>query len=252
MSELPARIHSSAPVAAPFSVGWLYLARSIGHPSGVSALAVGLWLGAWIGGVTGSLLGLLSSLALLATASRWEYVRRLIDAHQAEREHRRRSMERDRRLAAAGPLRRAEFAELAKLVDEIDAEHPDDSKRFELQELLDYYVGLAVSHQRLVEAVQRADRSPLWEAGTARGSVELLPTTRHRKDILSRRLQHRDQCRTRAVELAEELDAISEFIHLVCEVVSCPVLDPGGQQELERRLWELEVHESALRQVSAA
>jgi hypothetical protein len=252
MSELTACTSSSSPAATPFSVGCLYLARSAVHPSGVSALAVGIWLGAWIGGVTGSLLGLVGGLVLIATASRWSAVRRLIDSHQAERERRRRSLERERRLIHAGPLRRAEFAELDKLADDIEADHPADARRFELQELLDHYVTMAVAHQRLVEAVQRADRAPLWEAATARTAIEQLPTSRHRKEILTRRLQHRDECRNRAVQLAEELDAMSEFIHLVSEVASCPTVEPNAQQELERRLWELEAHELAMRQLTAA
>ncbi len=252
VSDLPARSRSSVPDAAPGSSGWLYLARAAAHPSGVTVLLVGVCAGALAGGITGTLSGLVGALALVAAAARWPAFRGLIASHLVERERRRRTDEREVRLAVAGPLRRAEFAELSVMVDEIEGADADRVDRFELQQLLDYYVELAVYHQRLVEAVQRADRAPLWEAATARSCIDLVPASKQRRDILARRLQHRDECRTRAAQRAEELDAIAEFVHLVSEVTSCPSLDPGAEQELERRLWELEAQESALRQLSAA
>jgi hypothetical protein len=252
MSELPVRSRSSALVEAPDSIGLLYFGRAAAHPSGVTALVFGLCLGAWIGGIAGTALGLLGGLVVVAVAAGSPGVRRLIDIHLAERERSRRALERERRLSIAGPLRRAEFGELSALVDEIERAHADRIERFELQELLDDYVELAVHHQRLIEAVQRADRAPLWQAATARASADLTPASKQRQEILARRLQHRDQCRTRATQRAEELDAIAEFIHLVSEITSCPCLDPGAHQELERRMWELDAQQTALRQLSAA
>jgi hypothetical protein len=251
MSDLPARFHASTS-PAPATVGKNYLSGAFAHPSGVTALMVGLCMGAWLGGLVGAFIGLLSGLALVAGSSRLAAVRRLIDGYRAERQRRRRTAARERRLALAGPVRRAEFAELTARVDEIERDHAAEVDRFDLQELLDCYVDLAVSHQRLIEAVQRADRAPLWEAATSPGRAEAGAASRQRRQILARRLRHRDECRTRAQERAEELDAIAEFIQLVGELTTCPSVDGAAPQEIERRLWELEAQESALRQLSAA
>jgi hypothetical protein len=256
MSELALRSsvqEASAPsVASSRCDGLVYLGRAIAHPSGTMSLFLGICLGTWLGGAVGLLVGLLSSLGLVAAAARWQVVRRLLDSHVVARERRRRDFERERRLELAGPLRRAEFAELSCLVEEIEDRDQAQAKRLELQELLDYYVQLALAHQRLVEAVQRGDRAPLWEAGAVRNGCALAATSRQRQDILARRIQHRDECRNRAAMLADELDSIAEFLHLVSEVVTCPLGEPGLHRELERRLWELEAQENALRQLNAA
>lgn len=251
MSDLPARFHVSTS-AAPATVGASYLSGALAHPSGVTVLLVGLCMGAWLGGVVGAVIGLIGGLGLVAGSSRLPSVRRLIDGYRAERERRRRTAARERRLALAGPVRRAEFAEMTARVDEIERDHAAEVERFELQELLDCYVDLAISHQRLIEAVQRADRAPLWEAAASPGRAETGAAGRQRRQILARRLRHRDECRARAAERAEELDAIAEFVQLVGELTTCPPVDAAAPQEIERRLWELEAQESALRQLSAA
>lgn len=224
----------------------------VGHPTGLVAFVVCVCLGAWLGGAVGVIAGTVGILGLAAAAARWPAVHRLIDRHQDARMKKERALERDRRLQRAGPLRRAEFAELQGMVGEIEGSSPGQAERFELQELLDYYIRLALSHQLLVEGVQRADRAPLWEAGTVRPRADGVSTSRQRHEILTRRIEHRDRCRARAARLAEELDAVAEFVHLVSEVTSCPLLDEGAERELERRLWELEAQESAMRQLSAA
>ena len=250
MSELPARSRR-APLPSPSS-GWTYVGRAVCHPAATMLLFLGLFLGAWTGGAPGLLFGVIGGLALAASGSRLPACRRLLDEHVEARARRQRDVERERRLQRAGPLRRAEFAELTDLVDEIECSDSAQAERFELQGLLDYFVNLALSHQRLVEVMRRAERAPLWEAGVARMHDDIVEASRQRQDILLRRIHHRDECRTRAARMADELDAVSEFLHLVSEVTSCPVQSDGDQGELERRLWELEVQESALRQLSAA
>lgn len=245
-----AQISSSVP--APLGDGWAYLGRAMTHPSGTMALFLGICLGIWIGGPLGLLIGLLGGLGLVAGSARAPAVRRLLDCYRDARERRHRDAERDRRLLMAGPLRRAEFAELSRVVEEVEDSNPAQAARLELQDLLDYYVALAIAHQRMVEAVQRADRAPLWESGVARGRTEAGGTSRQRQEILARRVRHRDECRTRAAQLADELDGIAEFLHLVREMTTCPVLEPSPSRELERRMWELEAQETALRQLDAA
>ena len=256
MSELAASSSEPSPtcssVPAPLGDSWTYLGRAVTHPSGTMALFLGICVGAWIGGAVGLLFGLLGSFGLVASGARWPAVRRLLESHVEARERRRRDLERERRLSLAGALRRSEFAELNVLVEDIEDQDAGQAERLELQDLLDYYIALAVAHQRMVEAVQRADRAPLWEAGAARIRAEPIGTSRQRQEILARRVQHRDACRTRAAQLADELDAVAEFLHLVSEMTGCPLVEAGVDRELERRLWELEAQESALRQLDAA
>ena len=256
MSELAAPSSEPVPtpssVPAPFTDGWTYLGRAVTHPSGTMVLFLGACVGTWLAGALGLLIGLFGTFGLVATAARSPVVRSMLDSHQLARERRRRDLEREQKLQGAGPLRRAQFAELSPIVEEIEDQDPGQAERLELQELLDYYIAIAIGHQRMVEAVLRADRAPLWEAGAARIRAEVIGTTRQRQEILARRVQHRDACRNRAAQLADELDAIAEFLHLVHEVSTCPLLEAGVHRELERRLWELEVHETAMRQLDAA
>ncbi len=254
MSELAAPPTSEpvTSVPAPFADGWTYLGRAVTHPSGTMVLFLGICIGTWIGGPLGLVIGLLGSLGLVASGARSPAFRSILDSHLVARERRRRDLERERRLLLAGPLRRAQFAELSALVEEIEDHDAGQAERLELQDLLEYYIAIAIGHQRMVEAVQRADRAPLWEAGAARIRAEVIGTSRQRQDILARRVRHRDACRNRAAQLADELDAIAEFLHLVNEMSSCPLLEAGVHRELERRLWELEAQESAMRQLDAA
>jgi hypothetical protein len=246
-------VPTSSSVPAPFTDGWTYLGRAVTHPSGTMVLFLGVCAGVWMGGALGLLIGLLGSLGLVASGARWPAVRTMLDSHQVARERRRRDLERERRLLQAGPLRRAQFAEVSALVEEIEDQDACGAERLELQELLEYYIAIAIGHQRMVDAVQRADRASLWEAGAARTTrAEVISTSRQRQEILARRVQHRDECRSRAAQLADELDAISEFVHLVHETTTCPLIEAGLHRELERRLWELEALASALRQLDAA
>jgi len=249
-SREPAQTFSS--VSAPFAGGWTYVGRAVTHPSGTMALFLGVCIGTWVGGALGLLIGLLGSLGLVASGARWPAVRGMLDSHQVARERRRRDVGREQKLLLAGPLRRAQFAELNAMVEEIEDNDAGQALRLELQELLDYYIAIAIAHQRMVDAVQRADRAPLWEAGAARIRAEVIGTNRQRQEILARRVRHRDACRNRAAQLTDELDAIAEFLHLVNEMSGCPLLEAGAHRELERRMWELEAEESALRQLDAA
>jgi hypothetical protein len=258
MTELVARssepAEPDAPLAESGGDGWIYLGRAAVHPTGAMALLLGICLGALLGGALGVTMGLIGSIGLMVAAVGSARFRKLLDSHMAARERGRRLLEREHRLRLASPLRRAEFADLCCLVEEIEAGDAARAARLELEALLDHYVELAIAHNRMVEAVQRADRAPLWEAGAARTVVDLAatPTTHHRQDILARRLQHRDECRNRATILADELDAVAEFVQLVSELISCPMLDVDLHREIERRLWELQAQESALRQLDAA
>ena len=45
--------------------------------------------------------------------------------------------------------------------------------------------------------------------------------------------------------------ALSELIRLVAQRVACPALDPDLDREIDRRLWELDEVETALKQLSA-
>src|SRR5690606_35182194 len=119
--------------------------------------------------------------------------------------------------------------------------------RFELQDLLDHFVRLSLHHQRCLDAVRIS------------GSHDLPPTisfsdgarSKRRREIMARRMRHREECLQRVDRLADELDAIDELVRLVAQRVACPALEPDLEREIERRLWEIDEVEAALRQLSA-
>jgi hypothetical protein len=68
---------------------------------------------------------------------------------------------------------------------------------------------------------------------------------------MARRLRHRDECIRRIERLADELEAVDELVRLCAQRVACPAVDAELDREIERRLWELDEVDDALRQLSA-
>ena len=114
-------------------------------------------------------------------------------------------------------------------------------------DLLDHFVRLSLHHQRCLEAVRLAGAHdlpqtiPIGEASRSK----------RRREIMARRLRHREECLQRVDRLADEIDAVDELVRLVAQRVACPALEPDLEREIERRLWELDEVEAALRQLSA-
>ena len=186
-------------------------------------------------------------IGIAALTSQSTSIRRHLDAQAALRERCRREAHRLRQLRPTGPVRQQQYIELRDLVEQIERGDPDEAKRFELQDLLDHFVRLSLQHQRCLEAVRLAGSHDI----PAAISISDASRSKRRREIVARRLRHREECLQRVDRLADEIDAVDELVRLVAQRVACPAVDADLEREVERRLWELDEVEAALRQLSA-
>jgi hypothetical protein len=198
-------------------------------------------------GIYGAMLALLAVLGIAALVSQSRMVRRHLDAQGVLRERCRREAHRLKQLRPTGPVRQQQYIELRDLVEQVERTDAAEASRFELQDLLDHFVRLALDHQRCLEAVRLAGGHDL----PSTISIAEASRSKRRREIMARRLRHRDECLQRVERLADELDAVDELVRLVAQRVACPPLEPDLEREIERRLWELDEVEAALRQLSA-
>jgi hypothetical protein len=77
------------------------------------------------------------------------------------------------------------------------------------------------------------------------------PRSRRRREILQRRILHRDSCTQQMERLSDELAATDELIRLIAQRIASPELDGDLAHEIDRRLWELDEVDAALHQLSA-
>jgi len=204
-------------------------------------------LGLGYAGVVGAVVATLAVLALGANAARYRAVRKYIDGQANLQALARRDCQRLKLLRPTGAVRVQHYHELRVLVDEIERLDPAEAARFELQDLLDHWVRLAVTHQRCVDSLRLSGANALPSV------PPVCDTTRskRRRDILQRRIQHRDECVRRMEKLADELEGIDELVRLVAQRTACPNLDADLDREIDRRLWELDEVDAALDQLSA-
>ena len=122
-----------------------------------------------------------------------------------------------------------------------------EAQRFELQDLLDHFVRLAVSHQRCIDALR------LSGADSLPAVVPTVDTGRssRRNDLVQRRIRHRDQCVRRMAQITDEIEGIDQLVRLVAQRTATPVLEVELDREIDRRLWELDEVDAALHQLSA-
>jgi hypothetical protein len=204
-------------------------------------------IGLGYAGVLGAALAIACVLGLGANAARYPRVRAYIDGQVRNRARAARERRRLKQLRPIGATRLEQYNELRALVEEIERIDEAEAKRFELQDLLDHYIKLAIDCRRCGDALQLA------------GGAVALPTTqiaesarsRRRRDILQRRIRHRESCTRWMERLSDELAATDELIRLIAQRVASPVLDDDLDRELDRRLWELDEIDAALHQLSA-
>lgn len=232
---------------APSSTGLQYIGGAVGSPVAVAAAVFAACAGLGFAGLAGALAALVAVMGLAALAAQSTAIRRLLDAQAQLRERCRREAHRLKQLRPTGPVRQQQYIELRDLVEQIEETDAAEAARFELQDLLDHFVHLSLAHQRCLEAVRLA------------GGLELPPTLslgdaaryKRRREIMARRLRHREECLQRVDRLADEIDAADELVRLVAQRVACPAVEPDLEREVERRLWELDEVEAALKQLSA-
>ncbi|HSK02868.1 MAG TPA: hypothetical protein VK932_16565 [Kofleriaceae bacterium] len=224
-----------------------YLGGAVGSPVCVATAVFAACAGLGFAGMYGAVLALLTVIGVAAVTSQWTVVRHHLDGQAVLRERCRREAHRLKQLRPTGPVRQQQYIELRDLVEQVERTDPGEAERFELQDLLDHFVRLALHHQRCLEAVRLSGSHDLPQ------TVSITEATRskRRREIMARRLRHREECLQRVDRLADELDAIDELVRLVAQRVACPAIEPDLEREIERRLWELDEVEAALRQLSA-
>jgi hypothetical protein len=235
------------PALTARSTNLTYIRGAIGSPVCVAFAVFAACVGLGYAGLIGAIVAMLAVLGFGASATRYGFVRRHLDRQAQIRERCRREAARLKQLRPTGPVRQQQYIELRELVEEIERTDQAEAARFELQDLLDHFVRLAVSHQRCLEALRLAGSHDLPHA------IPIVDSTRskRRREIMARRLRHREECLHRVERLADELEAIDELVRLVAQRTACPALDPDLDREIERRLWELDEVDAALDQLSA-
>ncbi len=224
-----------------------YVQGALFNPVSLSVMAFAVCVGVGYAGMLGALIAMLTFIALGSTATRYRYVRSQLDKQFEYRLKQKREAERMKLLKPAGPVRQQQYADLRDLVGEIERTDPTEAKRFELQELLDHFVTLSVSHQKCLDSLRLAGSSDLPR-------VMPLPDPNRsvrRREIMQRRLRHRDDCLRRIERIADELEAVDELVRLVAQRVACPQLTDDLDREIEKRLWELDEVDAALSSLTA-
>jgi hypothetical protein len=139
------------------------------------------------------------------------------------------------------------YDELRTLVEEIERIDEAEAKRFELQDLLDHFVRLTVSHQRCIDALRLSGADSL----PAAAPVAETGRSSRRGEIVQRRLRHRDQCVRKMAQITDEIEGIDQLVRLVAQRTASPVVEIELDREIDRRLWELDEVDAALHQLSA-
>jgi hypothetical protein len=224
-----------------------YVRGALFNPVSLSVMAFAVCVGVGYAGMLGALVAMIAFLGLGTSSTKYKFVRRQLDRQFEYRVKQRREADRMRALKPSGPVRQQQYIDLRDLVGEIERTNPDEAKRFELQELLDQFVHLAVSHQKCLDSLRLAGSSDLPRALPLQDPHR----SSRRRDIMQRRLRHRDDCVKRIERLADELEAVDELVRLVAQRVACPSLDNEVDREIEKRLWELDEVDAALEQLSA-
>lgn len=208
----------------------------------VFAGCIGVGAAGWLGAMIATAL----VLAVAVQTARTKLVRRYLDEQARLRVRMQRDQARLRELRTSGAVRIAHYSELRALVDEIERLDDGEAQRYELQDLLDHWTRIAVDLQRYAEALRLAGAAAL----PAVSICESVKSTR-RRELLQRRIDHRDDCKRRMAELTDELDAIDELIRLIAQRTACPAGDRERDREIERRLWQLDEVDAAMHQLSA-
>jgi len=224
-----------------------YVQGALFNPVSLSVMAFAVCVGVGYAGMVGALIAMLTFVALGSTATRYRYVRQQLDKQFEYRSKQKREAERMKLLKPAGPVRQQQYADLRDLVAEIERTDPVEAQRFELQELLDHFVTLSVGHQKCLDSLRLAGSSDLPR-------VMPLPDPNRsvrRREIMQRRLRHRDDCLRRIERIADELEAVDELVRLVAQRVACPQVIDDLDREIEKRLWELDEVDAALSSLSA-
>jgi len=245
------QVVGSSPVAPPAQTRRAYLRHATIHPLSFATFVVGLGVSACLGSLAAAMVTLAVGVAMVWVVSGHGGFQRGVDAYLLRQARVERRRLREERMLEAASGHRDQLTALSSQVDDIERTDGRLAQRFDLEELLDLYTQLAVAHERCLRAMRTADRArlarDLADSRTSGATARL-----RRISFLERRIRHWDQCKARAEQLVEELEAVAEFIRLIAQKAACPDDEGTGiDEDLERRLWDLDEEESALRLLSA-
>jgi hypothetical protein len=219
-----------------------YASAAMVHPATLFCVGAGIGLGLLAGSVLAGLIAVTLMMALAGMASTTATFRRMVDDRARDRARMRRRHLREGRLAVAG-VPRDGLLELTAMVDDIEQHDPSLVRRYELDELLDHHVEVALTRERCVRAMRMADRDALA------GSLDSAAQTSRRGRFVARRIRYWDRCRAQAERCSEELQSTAELIRLLAQRAACP--DLGFDIDaLDRRVADLDEEEAALRQLA--
>ena len=225
-----------------------YVRGAVASPVCVALTLFAACIGLGYAGPLGAIIATALVAVFGALASRLRSVRSHLDEQARIHVRAVRHCKRLKQVRRTSPARLRHYEELRAMVDEIERIDEIEAARFELQDLLDHFIRLALNHQRCVDALRLSGAdalpAPRPDAGGSRRSA-----------IVQRRLRHRDDCVQRMAEIADEIEGIDQLIRLVAQRTACSVLDLDlGRElgrEIDRRLWELDEVDAALHQLSA-
>jgi hypothetical protein len=223
-----------------------YIRGAVASPVCVALSIFAACVGLGYAGLIGSVLAMLAIVTAGIASTRFAFVRDYLDQQSENHVRSLREGARMRALRPSGPVRQTQYLELRSLVEELEKTAPEDAARYELQDLLDHFVRLAVGHQKCIDALRLAgagDLSPIPITGGRR--------SKRRREIQTRRAKHRDECVSRIERITDELEATDELIRLIAQRAACPALDSDLDRELDRRLWEIDEVDAAMSQLSA-
>ena len=225
----------------------IYVRGAVASPVCVAVAVFAACVGLGYAGAVGAILAMFAVVGLGAMTARYKFVQRHLDQQAQIRMRTKRESARFKALRPGGPVRQTQYLELRELVEQVERADSREAARFELQDLLDHFVRLAVNHQRCLEALRLAGGHDLPLA------IPIIDVTKskRRREIMARRIRHRDECLRRIERLHDELEAVDELVRLVAQRSACPALDPDFDREIERRLWELDEVDEAYNQLSA-
>jgi hypothetical protein len=226
--------------------GLSYIRGAVASPVCAALTIFAACVGLGYAGMVGSVLAMLAVIGMGVASTRFRFIRDHLDRQSENHVRSLREGARMRALRPSGPVRQTQYIELRALVEDLETTAPEDAARYELQDLLEHFVRLAVAHQKCIDALRLAgagDLSPIPITGSRR--------SKRRREIQTRRARHRDECITRIERITDELEATDELIRLIAQRAACPAIETDLDRELDRRLWELDEVDAAMQQLSA-
>ncbi|MBS1118979.1 MAG: hypothetical protein H6Q90_1207 [Deltaproteobacteria bacterium] len=247
VSENGLVLNSPAPALTVRNSQLAYMRGAVASPVCIAVAVFSSCVGLGFAGALGAITAMLAVAMVCAASTRYGFVRRHLDHQRQMHERCRRESTRLKQLRPTGPVRQQQYIELRNFVEEIERADASEAARFELQDLLEHFIRLATMQQRCLDALRLVGSHDLPHTI----SIGDATRSRRRREIQVRRLRHREECLARIDRLADELEAIDELVRLVAQRVACPAIDPDLDREIDRRLWELDEVDAALRQLSA-